>query len=108
MPPGLPSPQQTCDFSSPNPSQECQANLKQMGLEVNKINIYDIYMPCINSGFPPQAEHAAHYENPLNSRSHRRPLTKLEEMAGISGPVECIDAGTVSTVAWRECRSQPC
>lgn len=90
-----------CDDFQGKLSSACLADIKQAQDEVNAVNIYDIYQPCINSGFPPQ--YAEHYTNPLNSRGRRRPLTEFEQLlfggksaTDVAGPVECIDAGAAS------------
>jgi len=89
------------DYTQPL-SAACLSAVKQAQYEVSEVNIYDIYTPCINSGFPPAAQYMSHYTNPLNSRSRRRPLNDIEALllgandGGVLGPVGCIDAGAAS------------
>jgi len=64
-----------CDWN--NPSDKCNALLDEMSLQVNAVNIYDIYYPCINGGA-------------ARARSLRAPNPLLERI-GVPGPVECID-----------------
>lgn len=98
--------QADCDGFKGTMSPACVADIKQAQTEVSAVNIYDIYQPCINSGFTPDlnAEYIDHFTNPLNTRSRRRPLTEAEQLlfgrdetgASVMGPVECIDAGAAS------------
>eukprot|EP00055_Hartaetosiga_balthica_P000271 m.136129 g.136129 ORF g.136129 m.136129 type:complete len:460 (-) comp10451_c0_seq1:126-1505(-) len=72
-----------CDNFQNTSSSACQKTFQQMTDAIGNVNIYDIYEPCINSGFPPSEK-----------KFSRRPVTKLEQSIG--GPEECIDAGAAT------------
>jgi len=71
------------NFTTPY-SDSCDAALALMSAQVGYVNVYDIYEPCVNSGYN------------LNGFS-KRPMNRLEkrlrELGAPGGPVECIDGG---------------
>ena len=66
-----------------NQTDACKAALDEMHNMIGPVNVYDIYLPCINSGSLSLAHNA------------RRPLT-AEERERTAGPAGCIDAGAAS------------
>lgn len=64
----------------------CKQALQSMHKSIGDVNIYDIYEPCINSGFPPLA----------TRQIWRRPANEMEIESGFTGPKACIDAGAAT------------
>jgi len=58
-----------------NPSDQCNVLLDEMSEQVNAVNIYNIYYPCVNGG----ASRAQSLRAPISAKIN------------IPGPVECID-----------------
>jgi len=59
-----------------NPSGQCNLLLDEMSNQVNAVNIYNIYYPCVNGGA-------------ARAKALRAP--SLAMLPNIPGPVECID-----------------
>jgi len=59
-----------------NPTGKCAMLLTEMSIQVNAVNIYNIYAPCVNGGA-------------ARARALRAPTASF--MPNIPGPVECID-----------------
>jgi len=69
-----------------NPSDQCNNLLNQMSDQVNAVNIYDIYYPCVNGGM--ERAKALRAPNPFLQRLRER---HEATGVGVPGPVECID-----------------
>eukprot|EP00043_Microstomoeca_roanoka_P001212 m.31543 g.31543 ORF g.31543 m.31543 type:complete len:460 (+) comp10694_c0_seq1:946-2325(+) len=78
---------QDCDDFKDVSSAACKKALNEMTAAISNVNVYDIYEPCINSGFPPLKTHGY----------SKRPLLSFESGDQVSGPSECIDAGAATT-----------
>lgn len=63
-----------------NPSLTCYTLLATMGLQVSDVNIYDVYAPCVNSGFGAIPTHHIRHRTDFQQKQWR-----------IGGPDECID-----------------
>ena len=73
------------DYKSPN--EKCQGLIAQMHTDLGRINVYDIYTPCIMD------METGQQSNELPS-DHRAPFsTERAKRFGATGPVGCIDAG---------------
>eukprot|EP00049_Salpingoeca_infusionum_P017783 m.354340 g.354340 ORF g.354340 m.354340 type:complete len:461 (+) comp16985_c0_seq1:211-1593(+) len=78
--------QTACDNFNNVSSNACQTARKELEASIGNVNIYDIYEPCVNSGFPPSAR---------KGKWSRRP-TESFESESLEGPVECINAGAAT------------
>jgi len=70
-------------------SQACKQATDEMHKAIGGVNIYDVYEPCVNSGFPPLAGRKQGFS--------KRPLLSFEKGVGaLEGPKECINAGAAT------------
>ncbi|EGD81946.1 CPase I A [Salpingoeca rosetta] len=88
-----------CDDFNNVSAPACKQALNRMHDAIGGVNIYDVYEPCINSGFPPSSSNtlsAANTTTTTPRRFSKRPLMAFEDATALTGPKECINAGAAT------------